>query len=183
MVFRRAQTAGSASPDDWADCSTDLSEPGNPGAAGRGSSHRLGSTERGQSLGAVVFGGAHPLPATLYCRESVELGVVASHAYPLSFNLSLRAQRGNLVTIGNMVQARGSPRRCAPRDDELGTHEVVTFITAMQTRLYYARIVIDPNHGDCYNCPNAATIAAGHLCPAVSLTMKSQREGLYGYHL
>ena len=55
----------------------------------------------------------------------------SAHAYPLSFNLSLRAQRGNLVIIGNMVQATGSPRRWAPRDDKLGTHEPPSVIASV----------------------------------------------------
>ena len=36
---------------------------------------------------------------------------------------SLRAQRGNLVMATGSLSATGSPRRCAPRDDKLGTRE------------------------------------------------------------
>ena len=38
-------------------------------------------------------------------------------------NLSLRAERGNLVAARAVATSTRSPRRCAPRDDKLGTRE------------------------------------------------------------
>ena len=49
--------------------------------------------------------------------------IPGAHAYPLSDNRSLRAQRGNLVGSINAAVRTGSPRRCAPRNDKLGTRE------------------------------------------------------------
>ena len=47
----------------------------------------------------------------------------APHAYPVSLDLSLRAQRGNLVRATDAATGTRSPRRCAPRDDKLDTRE------------------------------------------------------------
>ena len=76
----------------------------------------------GVGVRAVKIGNPDNLVHSAHQQDNIGQWLV-THAYPLSFNLSLRAQRGNLVNVGNMVQATGSPRRCAPRDDKLGTHE------------------------------------------------------------
>ena len=46
-----------------------------------------------------------------------------AHAYPVSAESSLRAKRGNLVEATDVEAGTRSPRRYAPRDDKLGTHE------------------------------------------------------------
>ena len=57
-----------------------------------------------------------------HCRVNFEKALNA-HAYPVSPELSLRAKRGNLVKISDVVAGTRSPRRSAPGDDKLGTRQ------------------------------------------------------------
>ena len=88
-------------------------------------------------------------PARLGCQPAEETGafrqfgeemtivilepmvVWTPQAYPVSLVLSLRAKRGNLVGARNPTAGTRSPRRCAPRDDKLGTREVGTLIDVL----------------------------------------------------